>query len=241
MGADPWVPRMDLYRLLRNNVLEANMSHPYYHSISSVKHYGGEVDDYLPIHSWIDQTKAHIVDSRHRLFLHNPLGITLAVSIFSNKDFDVEEICHRHINEDFGFIPKIDRCLDRMYTNVLQDKLKSVSIEQQAERSVKKFGGVIEDYLTIHRWYAYIAEQDRGVHVVLLSSFGVFIAEQVFGVVLKRDSDNRSIPFRPIAEQHILARFGRIPSLQEYAVTIPTESWMMRRARPLSEYYFSEV
>jgi hypothetical protein len=30
------------------------MAHPYHHSLSSVKKWGGAVDDYLPIHNWFD-------------------------------------------------------------------------------------------------------------------------------------------------------------------------------------------
>jgi hypothetical protein len=29
------------------------MAHPYHHSLSSVKKWGGTVDDYLRIHSWL--------------------------------------------------------------------------------------------------------------------------------------------------------------------------------------------
>ena len=30
------------------------MAHPYHHSLSSVKKWGGSVFDYLPLHSWFD-------------------------------------------------------------------------------------------------------------------------------------------------------------------------------------------
>ena len=30
------------------------MAHPYHHALSSVKKWGGEVSDYLPLHSWFD-------------------------------------------------------------------------------------------------------------------------------------------------------------------------------------------
>jgi hypothetical protein len=34
------------------------MAHPYHHSLSSVKKWGGEVVDYLPLHTWFDQSKS---------------------------------------------------------------------------------------------------------------------------------------------------------------------------------------
>jgi hypothetical protein len=30
------------------------MVHPYHHSLSSMRKWGGEVSDYLPLHSWFD-------------------------------------------------------------------------------------------------------------------------------------------------------------------------------------------
>ena len=30
------------------------MAHPYHHALASVKKWGGEVSDYLPLHSWLD-------------------------------------------------------------------------------------------------------------------------------------------------------------------------------------------
>ena len=42
------------------------MAHPYHHALSSVKKWGGAVSDYLPLHSWFDQSKAIEADFRHR-------------------------------------------------------------------------------------------------------------------------------------------------------------------------------
>jgi uncharacterized protein DUF6915 len=30
------------------------MAHPYHHALSSAKKWGGEVSDYLPLHTWFD-------------------------------------------------------------------------------------------------------------------------------------------------------------------------------------------
>jgi hypothetical protein len=30
------------------------MAHPYHHALASVKKWGGEVNDYLPLHTWFD-------------------------------------------------------------------------------------------------------------------------------------------------------------------------------------------
>jgi hypothetical protein len=40
------------------------MAHPYHHALSSVKKWGGDVSDYLPLHAWFDQSKAIAGDFR---------------------------------------------------------------------------------------------------------------------------------------------------------------------------------
>ena len=47
------------------------MSHCYYHALSSVKSWGGKPEDYLPLHSWFDESKKIIADPRHRALRHH--------------------------------------------------------------------------------------------------------------------------------------------------------------------------
>jgi hypothetical protein len=42
------------------------MAHPYHHALSSVRKWGGAVEDYIPIHDWFDESKKIIADFRHR-------------------------------------------------------------------------------------------------------------------------------------------------------------------------------
>lgn len=39
------------------------------HSRSSVKRWGGTVDDYLPLHKWMDGSKEMMGDIRHRALM----------------------------------------------------------------------------------------------------------------------------------------------------------------------------
>ncbi len=98
------------------------MSHPLYHSRSSSKKFGGIPQDYIHIHNFFDQTKAHIADSRHRMILHNSLGIFLAEQVFGvsfkrqsdGKDIPTRLIGEQHVLEDFGFIPTVYKCFESM-------------------------------------------------------------------------------------------------------------------------------
>jgi hypothetical protein len=58
------------------------MAHPYHHALSSVKKWGGTVEDYLAMHSWFDQSKEITADFRHRALRHHAEGIFMAETIF---------------------------------------------------------------------------------------------------------------------------------------------------------------
>jgi hypothetical protein len=97
------------------------MSHPLHHAISSHKQWGGQVDDYLPLHNWFDETKAHYPDMRHRALRHHSEGIFWCEKQFgtyiTNSDgrmVPVRAIGEQHIKEDLGWIPTIKDYLDNM-------------------------------------------------------------------------------------------------------------------------------
>lgn len=90
------------------------MAHPYHHSISSSKRWGGTPQDYQAIHDWIDSSKAHYADWRHRAVLHNSFGIYLAEQVFgttitisTGKQVPVRLIAEQHVREDLGRIPTV--------------------------------------------------------------------------------------------------------------------------------------
>ena len=58
------------------------MAHCYYHALSSVRKWGGTVDDYLPLHQWFDQSKAILADPRHRALRHHAEGIFMLETLF---------------------------------------------------------------------------------------------------------------------------------------------------------------
>jgi len=97
------------------------MSHPYHHSISSAKKHGGTWQDYIEIHNWFDETKAHFPDMRHRALRHHAEGIFWAEEKFGkvikNSDYKLVPtriLAEQHILEDIGFIPTIADYLKEM-------------------------------------------------------------------------------------------------------------------------------
>lgn len=91
------------------------MANPLVHSKSSVKRWGGKVEDYLPIHELIDSPKATMNNNSSRLLTHNTwFAFTIIPKIFGynivnsdGKSVDSVDIAMLHIAEDFRmkFVP----------------------------------------------------------------------------------------------------------------------------------------
>lgn len=94
------------------------------HSKISVRKRGGKIEDYLPIHDFIDSTKELCSDNRHRI-LHTMWGIKrVIVPIFGhtiinsdNKEVNVKDLCEQdHILPDYQnrFIPTLSDFVETM-------------------------------------------------------------------------------------------------------------------------------
>ncbi|MBX9626225.1 MAG: hypothetical protein K2X82_20670 [Gemmataceae bacterium] len=98
--------------------------------------------------------------------------------------------------------------------------------------SVKKWGGVVADYLPIHHWFdeskAIVA--DFRHRALRHHAEGIFLAERVFGVTLTT-ADGRVVPVRWVGEQHVKEDRGRIPSAAEWLSAIAPRPWMARAGR----------
>lgn len=94
---------------------------PLIHAYNSVKKFKGNINDYLPIHNFIDSSKAHFPDMRHRAILHSSFGIYITEQIFgifiinsNNNEISVRDIAENHIIEDMGRIPTVQDYLQGM-------------------------------------------------------------------------------------------------------------------------------
>lgn len=97
---------------------------PYYHAKSSMRKWGGSIKNYKDVHDFLDHTKAHVPDMRHRALLHNSWGIFIAERMFGDtievtgeytvKQVPTRLIVERHIIEDLGKIPTVQDYLAHM-------------------------------------------------------------------------------------------------------------------------------
>lgn len=88
------------------------MANAYHHSLSSVKRWGGTVDDYMHIHAWFDESKSQLCDFRHRALRHHAEGIRMMETVFgmtlvlsTGKVIPTRWVGEQHVREDLGRIP----------------------------------------------------------------------------------------------------------------------------------------
>jgi hypothetical protein len=94
---------------------------PHIHARSSARKFGGEADDYLDIHDFMDSTKASLPDVRHRAILHSAFGCYIVEKVFGTtrlnsdgRSYSTRDIAEQHCLEDLGTIPTIEKWLQNM-------------------------------------------------------------------------------------------------------------------------------
>lgn len=87
---------------------------PYHHAVSSVRRFGGSVEDFLPLHNWFDASKAALGDFRHRALRHHTFGIFEAEKLFGvlttcqdGTIVPTRLIAEQHVIEDCGYLPTV--------------------------------------------------------------------------------------------------------------------------------------
>jgi hypothetical protein len=111
------------------------MANPLIHSKSSVKRWGGKVEDYIAIHELIDSPKATMNNNTSRALTHNTwFAYTIIPKIFGynitnseGRSVDTVDIAMLHIAEDFRmkFVP------------TPQDYLKHMEVQKWMSNGIK--------------------------------------------------------------------------------------------------------
>lgn len=112
-----------------------------------------------------------------------------------------------------------------------------------ARSSARKWGGDPLAYLPVHEFLdsSKSAWADVRHRALLHSSWGIYLAQQVFGPVLTVPREHRdvNVPVRLIAERHVLEDLGRIPPPGDYLAEMTIQPWMSgakTRTVPMSEF-----
>ena len=138
---------MSLCRLILTvkYIIREAIMHPFYHSKSSVKKWGGKISDYLPIHNWYDESKSFYAGMTHRALRHHAEGIFMCEKIFGTtitnsdgKEVPVRYIGEQHVQEDLGFIPTVAdwlRCI-KPEKWMMRVAMKSKDLEEVKEEEL---------------------------------------------------------------------------------------------------------
>lgn len=205
------------------------MAHPYFHALSSVRRWGGEVNDYLPIHSFFDQTKSALADCRHRLFLHNAWGADLMTSVFSkwkpeeHNGATLEMLAEQHMLEDFGEYMPLSACLEDVVL-VIRRPFSSYRFNKDGDWSE------FENFFVSPKKFW---NDDRS-YALVLNSYAPFLLEQKLGSIYNVPGVG-IVQTRYIAERIILHMSGRILPLSDIAKNVAMKKWMCRQASALSK------
>lgn len=131
------------------------MSKPWIHAESSAKKFGGNPEDYIEIHNFMDSSKGSIADSRHRALTHNAwflstvlervFGVTIINS--EGRKISVRDIGEQHVLEDYRlrFIPSAQDFLQEMEVKewMISGKGEPPSAAKLYKRNIQK-GGIVD-------------------------------------------------------------------------------------------------
>ncbi len=133
------------------------MAHPYNHAESSVRKYGGSIEDYLDIHNWFDESKAYMAHFRHRALRHHAQGIFECERTFgvtrtnsAGRIVPVRFVGEQHVKEDCGgMIP----CLSDWFRNIRPERWMGAGRLKDDEDIPEQ----LED-LSMEAWRAAVAD-----------------------------------------------------------------------------------
>ena len=105
-----------------------------------------------------------------------------------------------------------------------------------AERSAKTWGGSAQDYLALHQWFDVTKAHlpDNRHRMLLHNSFGMLLAEQVFGPAI-HNTLGRRVFVRDLAARHIIEDLGFIPTVQDCLGELPLLPWMAGAVRLIAQ------
>jgi hypothetical protein len=118
------------------------MAHPWHHSLSSVKRWGGKPEDYLRVHTWFDASKAFLPDFRHRALRHHAEGIFWAEEVFGvtltnseGKVIPVRWVGEQHVKEDLGWIPTLADWLKEVRPRPWMGRTGELSLSEEEKNA----------------------------------------------------------------------------------------------------------
>jgi uncharacterized protein DUF6915 len=221
---------------------------PLQHARITAHRYGGEWQDWIAIHDWIDRSKMIFPSMQHRMLLHSDFGEWLAVRIHGEKIvaedgtiISTRDLFHDHQAEDLGRVVTLAEWLREIDTDYWTRRrrpprqLEQIR-EEPAEGLAARWGGVPDDYLALIDFFGrpceFAPDNPDAAAMITHNSFGIFLAEELLGTVIDITETNNSplfphvISTRSAAEDLVYARIGSIPPAGNLAARTRLKLWM---------------
>jgi hypothetical protein len=223
---------------------------PLQHAQISAKKYGGNWQDYIELHSFLDSSKAACAHFKHRFLLHHTEGIEIATRIFGetivNSDGEIvatNRLLSKHLIEDVGKIVSVEDWAKDLFptTNDLiyqflakkrnQIECDSIRGEQELFRA---FNLSEKDVSAIKDFLRFPLKNSTHPAAILFShnSFSIFLAEKIFGYAFEKKSNGvcrkkpQLVSTREVFERLIFRRMKAIYSPAEIIVRSAQADWM---------------
>lgn len=144
------------------------------HSLLSKKKFGGNAQDYLAVHKFMDASKLYFFDIKHRALLHNTYGIDLCIQKFGdcivnseNKTILVRDVAAEHCKEDLlGVVPTLTQWF-RYCDPAVEEIIPTLTSTNNA----------INDFLL----KPYLMSGLKSSLFITHSNFGVYLVTEFFG------------------------------------------------------------
>lgn len=215
------------------------MAHPWHHALSSVKQFGGITEDYLHLHHWMDETKMFFADFRHRALRHHVEGVSLGATLFgellTNTDgcvVLVRDVLTQHLHEDCGQLVHASDWLECMKSPSWFNGLRK-SMQEAKDFLFHRYNrgeyhaGINQLVDWFYLPYGLSICDNPNYGLFRSHSAGIFHAEALFDKSVI-DFPYQQVPVRVLGEVIVKAQLGRIPTVEDWVLSVKSEYWMIR-------------
>jgi hypothetical protein len=221
---------------------------PLQHARITAHRYGGEWQDWIAIHNWIDRSKMIFPSMQHRMLLHSDFGEWLAVRIHGEKIgaedgtvIPTRDLFRDHQVEDLGRVVTLAEWLREIDADYWTRRRKPPRYLEQireapAEGLAARWGGLPDDYLALIDFFdkpsEFAPDSPDAAAMITHNTFGIFLAEELLGTVITVTEANDSSKFpqiistRSAAEDLVYVRVGSIPPAGNLAAHARLKLWM---------------
>lgn len=225
--------------------------HAYSHSLITSQSTHISWKHFLAINQFMNQTEHAYPGIQHRFAIHSlDLGIDLMLRAHKHAPFfDIPQIENPdnipeneileaafldHMKSEMAPDARYQDWLDHMATPPWFHTLRPINPfdHNPQAKLATEFGGIASDYDEIVN-VMYLGRKFSSsifADTALMNSFGVQIVERIVGPLISRTDAQTSIPTQTIAHRLITARWGFIPTLEEFAGRISLKPWMSTNA-----------